>query len=83
MQEVIKPAKNRVMVGLKSHKNMLEQSHKEVETHGHLVGHQHMQTRQEERGPVDIPDRLGRMGTGLFILGPLQFRTIKSSRSLI
>lgn len=39
------------MEGLKSHKNVLEQSHKEVETHAHLVGHQHMQARQEERGP--------------------------------
>ena len=48
---MIKQAKNRVMAGLKSHKNMLEQSHKEVETHIHLVGHQHKQTRYKGGGP--------------------------------
>ena len=50
MQEVTKTAKNRVMAGLKSHKNEPKQTHKEVETHALLMGHQHMQTREEEEG---------------------------------
>ena len=41
MQEMTKTAKNKVMEGLKSHKNEPKQSHKEVKTHAHLVGHQH------------------------------------------
>ena len=51
MQEVTKTAKNRVMAGLKSHKNEPKHSHKEVKTHAHFVGHQHMQTIEEEGGP--------------------------------
>ena len=46
-----KPAKNRVRVGSKSHKNMLELSFKKGETHAHLVGHLNIQTRNKERGP--------------------------------
>ena len=45
-----KTAKKRVMSGLKSHKDEPKQSHKEVKIHAHLVGHQHMQTREEEGG---------------------------------
>ena len=38
---MIKQAKNRVMAGLRSHKNEPKQSHKEEKTHAHLVGQQH------------------------------------------
>ena len=51
MQTLIKQAKNRVMAGLKSHKYEPKQSHKEVETHALLMGHQHMQTKEEDGGP--------------------------------
>jgi len=47
---MIKQAKNRVMAGPKGHKKRLEQSHKEIETHAHFIGQQHMLTRQEEGG---------------------------------